>query len=132
MTRRETVARAIAGHRPVNGYDREVADRVLSALNLSDGWQPIETAPKDGTPVDLLFPYPRGHVVRWRWSNEGVFVNGPSDGGWWYGTSPRWEDGVLLDESEWYTTSFPNAQPLGWYPSLPAPPASSEEGKNDG
>jgi hypothetical protein len=67
------------------------------------GWRPIETAPKDGTIIDLLF---RGNtrVTDCAWSN----------GEWW--TSEQGEPVVCVSHGP--------AQPTHWMP-LPTPPGST-------
>jgi hypothetical protein len=62
-------------------------------------WQPIETAPKDGTPVDL-------------WTAEdGRFADAC-----WNSTRRRWE-------TQWERLA--NSVPTHWMP-LPPPPAAEE------
>ncbi len=46
MTRRETVVEALERWVDSRHIRQQMAEAVLSALNLSDGWQDIETAPK--------------------------------------------------------------------------------------
>lgn len=68
------------------------------------GWQPIETAPKNGT-VILIFGvyvgYPIQHVVEWRKGRWKV----DTEDGWW---------GVVVD-------------PTHWMP-LPNPPLADSDG----
>ncbi|WP_367079153.1 DUF551 domain-containing protein [Luteitalea sp.] len=68
-------------------------------------WQPIETAPKDGTPVLVYFP----EIGVWevRWSTD-VF-----DDGFWCVSDNKFEDRPLRGWIE---------NPTHWMP-LPAPPA---------
>jgi len=87
------------------------------------GWQPIETVPKDGTKVDLLYPYPRGRTNDCQWREGGVYGTGN-----WYWQTPTWGSqpgkGVgwhLLPESEWETHHYPNDEPTHWM-TPPAPP----------
>ena len=76
-------------------------------------WQPIETAPKDGTPVLVFCPeFPAEHsrnvaprVMEARWNNPGM---DPRNG--------AWGDPVY---DEW------NCEPTHWMP-LPAPPAKEQ------
>lgn len=75
-------------------------------------WQPIETAPKDGTKIDLLFPYPRGRTVDCFW--DSVLDT-------WCWKEPAWEYGVLLPEAEWSVGSYPNLAPTHWM-EPPEPP----------
>ena len=83
-------------------------------------WQPIETAPKDGTKVDLLYPYPRGRTIDCWWENEG-----PLAGFWLQRNRPKWKNGELLPEGEWDIATLPNMQPTHWMPSPPLPPSGS-------
>lgn len=76
-------------------------------------WQPMETAPKDGTPVLVLFNLPDGghayHVV------------------WWYaGGNPyySWRSGGRYDEI------FATHSAVYWQ-NLPAPPPISGAGQNE-
>ncbi len=68
------------------------------------GWEPIETAPKDGTPILALWPY---------WATQSAFetvwVADESEGdapGWW---AKNW--GHILDGEE----------PVAWMPLPDAP-----------
>ena len=78
-------------------------------------WQPIETAPKDGTLIDLLYPYPRGRAISCMWGDGSGF--GPE----WFWREPRWDGGVLLPEDQWSVSSYPNMEPTHWMPA-PKPP----------
>lgn len=86
-------------------------------------WQPIETAPKDGSKVDLLFPYPRGRTIDCMWRQGGVDGDGR-----WVWLKPIWSsqpglgiDWHLAPESEWEVCSYPNMEPTHWMlpPELP-------------
>ena len=86
-------------------------------------WQPIDTAPKDDTKIDLLFPYPRGRQIDCQWRQGGVY----GDGGWFW-SIPQWGsqpglgiDWHLLPEEEWETASYPNMHPTHWMPSPKLP-----------
>jgi hypothetical protein len=83
-------------------------------------WQPIETAPKDGTVVDLWVKESNGVAERWSdccWDNrfneharkrsEMEFVDG-----WWSGSCPIGYSGETVSH---------------WMP-LPPPPAEGEGG----
>lgn len=77
--------------------NRHHAAALLSAIDApAPQWQPIETAPKDGTPVLLDHPDWHMRVLR---------------GGW------------DVDELAWRVGGFgcPATQPTKWHP-LPAPP----------
>jgi hypothetical protein len=95
-----------------------------AALREQDRWyeinDPEHPAPRDGTKVDLLYPYPRGRQVDcyWTWSN---LDSRPM----WGRREPRWEKGELLPEEKWFLSFFPNMEPTHWRPApLPPPPQS--------
>jgi len=73
-------------------------------------WQPIETAPKDGTAILLFFPS-QDVVIRgcWAWQGEGDWESGIQDFQDW-GTD---DDLVINDD--------PYNGPTHWMP-LPEPP----------
>lgn len=73
-------------------------------------WQPIETAPKDGTIIDLWFGEYRETDCWWQ---EGCSIH-PQAG--WYSHALCYGYGDWFDESE---------QPTHWMP-LPAPPESPQ------
>ena len=90
----------------------DVAKAALTAALAVDGvalqgWQPIESAPKDGTWVILYDAeqYHPVHVRNWRTAE----TNGRLISGWW-------------DEYSQYRPSF---RPTHWKP-LPHPPAASD------
>lgn len=81
-------------------------DAVLASSPKADGWQPIETAPKDGTSILVAIPeYGKGpgHVVR---------VLGCFNGAW----------ATDKEEAEDIDTMY--FEPRFWQP-LPAPPVLS-------
>jgi hypothetical protein len=76
-------------------------DALLAALDAEpDGWQPIETAPKDGTEVDL-------------WTAEGRRANCKWRAGEWVEIGLDWSDNLT-----WLPVGCP---PTHWTP-IPAPP----------
>ncbi|GGC75974.1 hypothetical protein [Chelatococcus reniformis] len=80
-------------------------------------WQPIETAPRDGsTKVDLLFPYPNGRKVDcvWGWSPLEEDYS-------WQWLEPRYEEDILLPEERWATCLVYGMQPTHWMPSPELP-----------
>lgn len=90
----------------------EMAEACLTAALAVDGmalqgWQPISSAPRDGTWVVLYDAeqYRPVHVRNWRAAE----TNGKPVSGWW-------------DEYSQYRPSF---RPTHWQP-LPQPPAASE------
>lgn len=83
--------------------------------DMRDVWRPIETAPKDGTRIDLLYPYPRGRTINCYWMGELGFG--------WVWREPTWEKGELLPEDKWSICNRPNSEPTHWMP-VPDPPAA--------
>jgi Protein of unknown function (DUF551) len=71
-------------------------------------WQPIETAPKDGTHILAFEPFENVIVSTWWWSQPDS-----KNGGAWYGTDP-------MDRLNW-CQCFTH-----WMP-LPSPPAAVAE-----
>ncbi len=80
----------------MHSYKRE-AQAALSSITLADlmPWQPIETAPKDGTQILIL----RGHILQVRW----------------YKTTKEW------GQRYWSIPKWFEEQPTHWMP-LPACP----------
>jgi len=71
-----------------------------------DGWRTMDSAPKDGSKIDLLYPYPRGRQIDCFWISDRPL--GPG----WY--------------SKWSHSTIPNMQPTHWrYP----PPSPEREGE---
>ena len=119
MTMREKIAEIIT----LKAYKRtgvsliavsnpvEVADAILEILPVME-WQPIETAPKDGTWIMLFSPceeFPTSDVTHWI-AKYGYFDNS---------FEPGWidqEDALVMKEHE----------PTHWMP-LPPPPADMKE-----
>lgn len=119
---------------PINLPDaafNAIAAKFTKALEDARGvaqapsWQQIETAPKDGTKVDLLYAYPRGRQNDCQWRQGDVY----GEGGW-YWSIPQWGsqpglgiDWHLLPEDEWETGCYPNMEPTHWMlpPALPGP-----------
>ena len=79
--------------------------RALPAVQFDAGWQPIETAPKDGTVI-----------LTW-----GCIHN---DGGVDMGETPACRTSWWLDVyASWYCELWGGHEPTHWMP-LPAPPAA--------
>ena len=80
-------------------------------------WQPIETAPKDGTPVDLWCGGSRRTDCEWREPTDREYwVHGsdePSDGEQTIGAEPRWfsADGWPMGFGDKHTHWMPLPQP---------------------
>ena len=99
---------------------RRAAEGLLAAL-VNAGyqlrrWHPMDTAPKDGTKVDLLFPYPISYRLEYFWATEG-----PMAGAWCHRRPTYTFDGVeppngavLLPEDKWDWQMYPNMEPLAW------------------
>ena len=81
-------------------------------------WRPIATAPKDGTKIDLLYPYPRGRTINCFWHRRNRV---------WMWRTPRWQGDALLPEDQWDLHHDPNVQPTHWM-LAPAPPHKSAQG----
>lgn len=75
-----------------------------------DGWQPIETAPRDGTSI---LTFPNYHVTHYEADPAECFT-GP---GW----VASWDDGL-----DAYITMC--KEPTHWMPLPPAPPAAMKDG----
>ena len=86
-------------------------------------WQPIETAPKDGTVVRLKTKGNRILRASFQWG----LVNSLDDecGGWFAEDedeqSPSWTDGICWASNE---DEVPSDQPISWMP-LPDPPKAT-------
>ena len=74
------------------------------------GWRTMESAPRDGTLLDLMFPEPRGRTTNCSWNRN--------LGGWVFYT-PHWPDG--LDGK--VELQAPNMQPFAWMYSPASPTA---------
>lgn len=99
--------------------DALVTDAPSTRADAGARWRPIETAPRDGRKIDLLYPYPRGRTIDCYWD---VVVQA------WLWRSPKWRNGVVLPEVEWPYNSYPNTEPTHWM-SPPEPPCVEVEGK---
>lgn len=82
-----------------------------SLLALRDRWQPIETAPKDGTRILLVDE--RGGVFIGHWSDEATFGR--------FETKPGWQ--IFDCEDDFYSW---RRVPTHWRP-LPAPPVAADD-----
>ena len=78
-------------------------------------WQPIETAPRDGTEIDVWVDGHRVCNVHWSFSRSGT-TGEPID-------DPAW-DGWAVDgaSGQSYTPNYVRGTPTHWMP-LPEPPA---------
>lgn len=77
-------------------------------------WQTMESAPKDGRKIDLLFPYPRGRQIDCQWSE----MLG------WHWRERTWGEGDncgLLPEAQWKVGCYPNLAPTYWMPTPEMP-----------
>lgn len=95
----ENVARSISA---------KMGDDLARAQSVS--WQPIETAPKDGTRVDLLLPDWGGRVTDAYWEHE--------TDGWGDMPGPQW---CVKDHAVDGWVEPVGDLPTHWMP-LPAPP----------
>ena len=90
-------------------------------------WQPIETAPRDGTPIQVKIPgHGSDNVVAW--FDDLMDSDGQSCGGWhWMEDNEPpdcWTDGICWASN---ADDVASVQPTHWMP-LPPPPAQ-EDGK---
>lgn len=97
----------------ITGFGLDPLAPDVGPIPRRSDWQPIETAPKDGTLVLLWEPNGMGRVTG-RWEHEARFVNGILV-----------VDSVLerWNVSNWILgfTAIPNPEPTYWMP-LPEPP----------
>lgn len=82
-------------------------------------WQPIETAPKDGTNIDLWLPSGINNGNRWPscfWGKPDHCCGeaGPYCDSDWHGAEPGWVDGIFSE--------FIEKAPTHWLP-IPKPPS---------
>lgn len=87
-------------------------------------WRPMETAPKDGTPIQVEIPgYGADYIIRWQ---DGFIDHDGEDSGAWVVAEDQeppecWTDGVCWWRNE---DSVPSVWPTRWKPrpmSVPAP-----------
>lgn len=105
---RDQIAR-IVGITEATPASYEIADRVLEVLPgaVESGWRPIETAPKDGSLVDLWVGGHRVPDCHW----TGVI---------WYSPHWKYDCGAEIDPARG------DPDPTHWMP-LPDPPTLAEE-----
>lgn len=94
----------------LEAFDATYDDRAallshIRALEEEAKWRPIETAPKDGTPVLLFFPAGPHH--------------GGAIEGWWFSSPKEIDDG-------WETIIGTIGEPTHWRP-LPDPPEGEKK-----
>lgn len=120
---RSATMAAACEHIPVGEGEHAVIVSGELLAGVPRTWMAMDSAPKDGTKIDLLFPYPRGRVANCYWKGELGFT--------WVWKRATWGDnGELLPEDKWSISSFPNMEPLAWVPAIsdefPLPPAEKE------
>ena len=90
----------------------------------ASGWQPIESAPKDGTPIQVKIPgHGSDNLIRW---SEGFMDEHENPCGCWEWAGDNeppecWTDGVCWASNEDHVASV---QPTEW--KLPTPAEQSE------
>jgi hypothetical protein len=89
------------------------------------GWMPIDTAPRDGTPIQARIP---GHgddnIIAWQW---GLLDSDDNDcGAWAFLTEQEppdcWTDGWCWEVNE---DGVPSVQPTHWKPDPCTPTAEA-------
>lgn len=97
-----------------------------STQPVEGGWRPIETAPKDGTPIQARIPgHGSDNIIAWV---HGFLDDNELDcSGWAFVEDQEppadWTDGVCWARNE---DGQPSTSPTHWQP-LPPPPAQEEE-----
>lgn len=81
---------------------------------LSDTWQPIETAPKDGTMIDLWSNGRRVTDSFWGKPDHSCGEMGEYCDSDWHGAGPGWVDTMFGE--------FLEEKPTHWMPRPKAPP----------
>lgn len=95
----------------------DARDRI-EALLAERQWQPIETAPKDGTPVLLAVRNGDRRLVGEAWFNPFTETSDGPDGAWWWANESSGEYHADAIYMRWTITH--------WMP-LPAPPAEPQK-----
>ena len=116
--------------RELRGYIEDKETMALAriveneALKANQSWQPISTAPKDGT-VILAYVPARGRAFACRWEPEFEYIyheNGDN-------TTPRgaWTDNAVVSFGMEEVAEY---SPTHWMPLPSAPPSPQSEGTN--
>lgn len=106
-----------------NEQAKQIADEIVGMVRdmaRASSWQPIETAPTDGTVMLGWFPYfcaagERGQVFVMRWNDEK----------WASKPKPHFDASGWV----WGVRELRKRQPTHWMP-LPDPPAQEQEQGN--
>lgn len=99
---------------------REIADEALETAAMSK-WQPIETAPRDGTAIQARIPWHGDdNIIAW---TGGLVDSHDEDAGGWYFLEDQeppdcWTDGICWASNE---DGFQSIEPTHWRP-LEEPP----------
>jgi len=91
---------------PATDAARTVLDHIKDMLPDDVQWRPIETAPKDGTVIDLWDGKYMHRVTNVRWGHQ------------------RWQDGKPVGEKEWGLITH-DGKPTHWMP-LPQSPIEDD------
>jgi hypothetical protein len=105
------------GDRPVATFHNpEDAQRAVRAVNRT-GWQPIETAPKDGTEIWLYDP---SSVLTWDQPSREYLPKAYQQVGCW----ATWAQDSHWNMIDMQTGGYIGASPTHWMP-LPEPPSET-------
>lgn len=112
----EEVERILAGKRD-HWSEVEVACRAIVADRQGDQWQPIETAPKDGT--EILGVFSRDYGYQEKPTVYGPYTVRFRDGKW----VSSWDGSEVIRSQTDFGTEYEDVMdPTHWQP-IPAPPA---------
>lgn len=135
----ETARRRLVIAARFAGNDDDVAeasvsfiDAALASLPASDAdvWRTMDSAPRDGTPIQAKIPgHGADNIIAW--ASSLLDSEGKDCGGWQFVEDQEppddWTDGVCWQVNE---DGVASTQPVAWRP-LPTPPRSLPTGGDD-